>query len=216
MRCQFCGWDNPEGKTNCEKCNKPLIESGNSDAASSAPKSNKDGKATVQQKGGYFNPRETVRENAFSKNQPVVSESCPECGFPLENGSCANCGFSNKNEEPKQQKAENNPRMTVRPKRKEAKEGTFTLTPISEENGLPEGNAILFEGNEVSLSRNNTDPKNTTITSAEQAVVTCKDGKWSIEDKSDLKTTFVQAEQAVELKSGSLILLGNQLYRFDG
>ena len=25
MRCQFCGWDNPQGKENCEKCNKPLM-----------------------------------------------------------------------------------------------------------------------------------------------------------------------------------------------
>ena len=24
MRCQFCGWDNPQGKETCEKCNKPL------------------------------------------------------------------------------------------------------------------------------------------------------------------------------------------------
>ena len=43
----------------------------------------------------------------------------------------------------------------------------------------------------------------------------CEDGKWNIEDKSEYQTTFVQASSQIELKSGSLILLGNQLYRFE-
>lgn len=215
MRCQFCGWDNPEGKTNCEKCNKPLLDGGNDETVSAASQSDMHKKVTVRQGGGSFNPKKTVRENAIPLNQPVVPESCPECGFPLENGLCANCGFGNNEANTNNVKTEDSLHMTVRPKRKEAKEGKFTLTPISEENGMPEGDAIQFEGNETNLNRNNTDPKNKTITSATQAVVTFKDGKWSIQDKSDLKTTFVQAEQAVELKSGSLILLGNQLYRFD-
>lgn len=46
-------------------------------------------------------------------------------------------------------------------------------------------------------------------------MVSFKDGKWSIEDKSEYQTTFVQASSQIELKSGSLILLGNQLYRFE-
>lgn len=33
MRCQFCGWDNPEGRTKCEKCNKPLSNGSNHNAA---------------------------------------------------------------------------------------------------------------------------------------------------------------------------------------
>lgn len=215
MRCQFCGWDNPEGKTNCEKCNKPLLDGGNSEPVSAASQG-AHSKVTTRQGASSFNPKATVRESAAFQSQPVQSASCPECGFPLENGSCANCGFTDKKVEPEKVKQEDNPRMTIRPKRKEPKEGSFTLTPISEENGMPEGDAIQFEGNEVSLNRNNTDPKNKTITSAEQAVVSYEDGKWNIKDKSELKTTFVQAEQAIELKSGSLILLGNQLYRFDG
>ncbi|MDO5525275.1 MAG: FHA domain-containing protein [Prevotella sp.] len=215
MRCQFCGWDNPEGKTNCEKCNKPLLDEGNSEPVSAVSQGTHS-KVTARQGASSFNPKATVRESAAFQSQPVQSVSCPECGFPLENGFCANCGFADKKVEPEKVKQEDNPRMTIRPKRKEPKEGSFTLTPISEENGMPEGDAIQFEGNEVSLNRNNTDPKNKTITSAEQAVVFCEDGKWSIKDKSELKTTFVQAEQAIELKSGSLILLGSQLYRFDG
>lgn len=214
MRCQFCGWDNPEGKTHCEKCNKPLLGGDGREEASAV--SDMHQKVTVQRRSGSFNPKATVRENMASGSQPVASASCPECGFPLEDGVCANCGYAAGKPEPKPAKADDSLHRTVRPKRKEAKEGTFTLTPISEETGLPEGDAIHYEGNEVSLNRGNTDPKNKTITSVEQAVVSCKDGKWSIQDRSELKTTFVQAEQTIELKSGSLILLGSQLYRFEG
>ena len=80
---------------------------------------------------------------------------------------------------------------------------------------MPEGNEMSFEGNSVILNRDNTDSKNKTITSQEQAVVTFENGKWCIEDKSEFKTTFVQASRKIELSSGDLILLGNQLYRFD-
>jgi hypothetical protein len=66
----------------------------------------------------------------------------------------------------------------------------------------------------VILNRENTDAKNTTITSVAQANVTLENGKWTIEDKSEYKTTFVQAARKIEIQDGDLILLGNQLYRF--
>lgn len=67
----------------------------------------------------------------------------------------------------------------------------------------------------MELNRENTDPKNDTITSQLQAVITHENGKWNIVDKSELKTTFVQAVDKIELQKGGLILLGNQLYQFD-
>ena len=48
-----------------------------------------------------------------------------------------------------------------------------------------------------------------------QATIAYHEGKWSIEDKSEYKTTFVQAFDKIEIQQGALILLGNQLYRFD-
>ena len=103
----------------------------------------------------------------------------------------------------------------MRPIRKGEKEGRFVLTPISEETGLPEGDPMVFEGNEVNLNRDNTAPKNHTITSQTQAVVRCENGKWFIIDKSEYKTTFVQAREYIDLENGGLILLGNQLFKFD-
>lgn len=220
MRCQFCGWDNPEGKSNCEKCNKPLTGMANGDSMDSG---NAHERLTERRDTGSFNPKATVREHAVSGNATVNEslEVCPECGFSMHDGECANCGYTSKKEEPRS----SNPhvchhermdaRKTVRPQRKGEKEQTFTLTPISEDTGLPDGEPIAFEGNTIDLNRNNTDPKNSTITSHTQATVAYEEGKWSIEDKSEYKTTFVQASEKIEIRPGMLILLGNQLYRFD-
>jgi pSer/pThr/pTyr-binding forkhead associated (FHA) protein len=71
-----------------------------------------------------------------------------------------------------------------------------------------------YEGSEVVLKRDNTDANNPSITSRQQAVITHKDGVWYIEDKSEQKTTFVQASRKVELHDGDLILLGNRLFEF--
>lgn len=230
MRCQFCGWDNAEGKDHCEKCNKPLTSDG---AAAPSAHDNSLGRKTArQQSAPSFNPKATVRESALPMGAAPAAahDLCPSCGFPLQEGECANCGY-NANPAKAQQPAPSAPkanadkapagnpadvRKTVRPQRKGEKEKTFTLTPISEETGQPEGEAIAFEGDSVDLTRNNTAPRNSTITSHTQATLSWADGQWTIEDKSELKTTFVQASGKTPLPKGALILLGNQLFRFDG
>lgn len=217
MRCQFCGWDNPEGKDTCEKCNKPLsayeqsvdnIENGH------------DRKTDRMASGTGFSPRATVRESSLGVN-PTVNEdngNCPKCGYPLEKGTCPACGYTCSNDSHEEIAHDTilmDSRKTVRPHRKGDREGTFTLTPISEDTGMPEGEAIKFEGNKVILNRENTDPKNKTITSSSQATISFEDGKWSIVDNSEYKTTFVQASNNIVIGKGTLVLLGNQLYRFD-
>lgn len=220
MRCQFCGWENPQGKTNCEKCNKPLMDAAFvSGHEAVPPASERHSRPTDRQAASLFNPKATVRESTSEcKTENQNQDVCPECGYPLENGTCASCGFSAVQAADKP--ASNagmavDMRKTIRPQRKGDKERQFTLTPISEETGLPEGKPLVFEGDEVCLNRENTDPKNLTITSAHQALIRCEQGKWNMEDKSELKTTFVQASRPIELQKGDLILLGNQLYRFD-
>lgn len=216
MRCNFCGWDNPQGKETCEKCNKPLTGSTSDKGQSVVP--NQD-RPTDRQVAGEFNPKATVRETTAECHQ-LQEESpiylCPQCGYTLEDGKCSSCGY-NASEPAKKEhsKVAEDAKKTIRPIRKTEKEGAFMLIPISEETGMPEGDELSFEGNNVILNRDNTDSKNKTITSQEQAVMTFENGKWCIEDKSEFKTTFVQASRKIELSSGDLILLGNQLYRFD-
>lgn len=247
MRCQFCGWDNPEGKTSCEKCNKPLVSSHSGSYQPFAGGSQNHGRPTDRQAAVGGSLRKTVREGGAAAaaapggmpERVPTQYVCPMCGYPMEHGVCASCGYeagadvggansangangaagSKSAAAPQAQAAgvavPSDARKTMRPKRKGEKEGMFSLTPISEDTGQPEGEAMRYEGNEVLLNRDNTDPRNKTITSHGQAEVVFADGKWTIRDKSQLKTTFVQAGDPVELKDGAIILLGNQLYRFD-
>lgn len=217
MRCQFCGWDNPQGKETCEKCNKPLTSNMSEDVKSVVSNQDNHDRPTDRQVTDVFNPKATIREtpDADKLNNGKAKE-CPECGYPLDKGECSACGYNiseAKNVSPV--KVVNEAKKTMRPIRKGEKDGQFKLIPISEETGIPEGNELSYEGNDVILNRDNTDSKNTTITSHEQACLTFENGKWCIEDKSEYKTTFVQASRRIELQQGDLILLGNQLYRFE-
>ena len=93
-------------------------------------------------------------------------------------------------------------------------EPSFVLKPVKRMNERHELDELEFEGKSVTLTRDNTEPNNASITSREQAVVTNQDGHWFIEDKSEQKTTFVQAAQHIELHDGDLVLLGNRLFEF--
>ena len=217
MRCQFCGWDNPQSKETCEKCNKPLASNVVEEAKSVASNENNHDRPTDRHVAGTFSPKATIRETLDDgKSNNVEKNECPKCGYSLENGECSECGYKiadTPDQAPVRVAVE--ARKTMRPVRKGEKVGGFKLVPISEETGMPEGEELGYEGNEVVLNRDNTDSKNTTITSQEQACLSFENGKWCIEDRSEYKTTFVQASRKIELQQGDLILVGNQLYRFE-
>lgn len=223
MRCNFCGWDNPEGKSNCEKCNKPLSESFSHEHSGPTRLENNSQMHRPTSLEQSSSLKKTVRENVKIQDEQSATSAtkmatCPLCGYPLEDGKCANCGYSASGT--KEVGIPLDGRKTIRPNHKKqvqkiAEESIgFSLIPISDDCGKECGSPIAFNSYEVSLNRENVDPDNDTITSLCQAVVKYTDGKWTIEDKSDLKTTFVQARQAVELENGDIILLGNQLYKF--
>ena len=91
---------------------------------------------------------------------------------------------------------------------------SFSLKPVRKINEKHDMPAREYEGEEVTLTRSNTDEANASITSREQAVLTNVDGKWFIEDRSSQHTTFVLASHKVELHDGDTILLGNRLFTF--
>lgn len=93
-------------------------------------------------------------------------------------------------------------------------EPAFVLEPIQRMNERKPVMPVEFEGHEVLLTRDNTEAGNPTISSKEQATMSFSDGHWSIEDLSDQKTTFVQANHKIELHDGDIILLGNRLFKF--
>lgn len=230
MICQFCGTINQSDREKCKQCNRPLsgstniknnmtMNENNEKPTNRQPEHMFDSKSSIHPSVHKFNPKETVRETSINVND-ANPDICPECAYELVNGVCSFCGYGVKKEEEVETEQINrvavNVKQTMRPVRKGEKNNVFALIPISEETGMPEGEALNYEGENIVLSRDNTDPQNKTITSHEQAVVTFENGKWFIEDHSEYKTTFVQAARKTELQKGDLILLGTQLYRIEG
>ena len=126
----------------------------------------------------------------------LVAE-CPECGYPLEQGTCANCGYSIE---------------TVALPQEDC---AFVLTPLRGDTGEPLSEPKRFQGVNVILNRSNVAPKNPTVTSKEQALIAFANGAWTIKDKSEYNTTFVQAGHPLLLQDGDKVLLGDQLFRFN-
>jgi len=97
-----------------------------------------------------------------------------------------------------------------------AGECAFKLIPLRQ--GMDPEDAPVpqrYEGERVSLNRDNLDKGNPTITSQTQAVIFHRNGQWMIEDHSGQRSTFVRIDGAMQLKDGDVILMGNRLYRFE-
>ncbi|MCM1139534.1 MAG: zinc ribbon domain-containing protein [Muribaculum sp.] len=215
MRCKNCGWPNRPDETTCSKCGTPL-------EAASSP--------VVPPEASTSN--QTVREmDVFGgASQPNI---CPKCGYPLRPGlqKCPNCNCDLQGKSDAQPTSVvNQPRQIRRPTVIGVPNihGTvnvwtdgaigitpsFILSPVKRNGERKQPDDVELEGDNVILNRDNTDPGNLSITSRTQAVITRKDDKWFIEDKSEQKTTFVQASSPQELHEGDIILLGNRLFIF--
>ena len=94
MRCDYCGWENPEGRERCVKCNQPLPE-----------------EICVQESAVVEHSEPTTPSNAGSRATVVFQQEsvaevvapsrggayCPECGYPFADANvdvCPACGRS--------------------------------------------------------------------------------------------------------------------------
>ena len=158
-----------------------------------------------------------ISTSSSGPQQPPKTKACPKCGAENQDGAkfCNNCGASMS---PVPQGGGNAPRQhagTVNPWMQPSS-GTFcTLKPIAWEGENVNHSPLSFSGNVISLNRANTDPNNQSITSQEQAELTCEDGEWYIIDKSAMHTTYVMASRKMKLKKGDTIILGNRLFEFN-
>lgn len=219
MRCNNCGWDNPNTNTRCEKCNVPLISGVNNYVQESETPS-----------GSYLN--KTVNEAvAFPERQTSPgSSTCPICGYPLRPGSteCPQCKQTRVVQEESQQSTPRNetggqavihqsPRVakgTVNPWTQVNAQCKCSLTPIQQNTDTETHVAQVFKGETHVLNRSNLDSDNMTITSKEQAHLTFENGQWYIEDASQQKTTFIHVGAKTALKDGDIILMGNRQFIF--
>lgn len=127
---------------------------------------------------------------------------CPKCGTEIRQKTLH--GFRHKK---KKEEAEDNPQPTIKRE--------FKLTIIPDEGEGIEPVVNHFEGSEVMLNRKNTEPDNRTITSKEQAVVFCDQGKWFIENRSEYDSTMILANRKMEIQNGDIIMLGDRRFKFE-
>lgn len=243
MRCKNCGWPNKPEEKFCVKCHSPLEAAaealppvpgaGGGAVPPSPPSPPSPPDAPCQQ---------TVREeDVFGQKGAAAAaegadKKCPRCGYPLrsEAEKCPNCNYQLSGQPvsgyKKTQLSEDRPvgpRQPTRPLGGGKYGGTvnpymqdvasvpsFGLKPLKRQNERHELEEREYEGESVTLNRANTEEGNASITSRQQAVVTRVDGRWYIEDTSELRTTFVQAARRTELHDGDIILLGNRLFEF--
>jgi uncharacterized Zn finger protein (UPF0148 family) len=126
---------------------------------------------------------------------------CPKCGEKIHQRTLQ--GFRHK----KKKEVEETSQPTFK--------AMFNLTIVPEEDEDMNAEAIHYEGAEVMLNRDNTEPDNRTITSKEQAVVLFEDHKWYIENRSEYDSTMIIANRKMEIQSGDVILLGDRRFRFE-
>lgn len=89
------------------------------------------------------------------------------------------------------------------------------LTLIPEEDDTTEAFTCQYEGNSIILNRDNTEPTNRTITSKEQAELSFENGKWFVENRSSLGTTYIQVNRKFEIQPGDVIVLGDRRFTFE-
>ncbi len=217
MRCNNCGWENPDGNLKCEKCGTSLSGAPQHRVEPIATNVVADGlKSTVFESDvfGGLNTPEKAKEN-----------ECPKCGYPLRQGAvvCPNCKYELQQNNSIEEKHNPMPRQNVNP----VGTGTINpwinvpakkqckLTPITAptEEKLEE---ISFKEGEVhTLNRANLEAENPTITSQCQAKLSCDEsGNWHLEDCSAQKTTFIHVNEKTQLKDGDIILMGNRQFVF--
>lgn len=244
MRCKNCGWVNPANNAKCEKCNVPLSSqvvepdapavSGNfepKETARGCPNCGypvrmgeklcpRCGHQLISDKQeAPVKEEEKPRElsSPAPEPKPAVQEpegkTCASCkaSVPESARFCHSCGASLSNENKITE-------GTVYPwapaEQVQIQIPECSLVIITKD-GVPTNDIPLrFSGNEIQLSRNNTEPGNQTITSKTQAELYFENDKWYIQDKSALKTTYIYAGEKKELKSGDVIVLGNRSFEF--
>ena len=233
MRCNNCGWENPDGNQKCEKCNAPL------QGGATTPNVEPQGWATsIPQGGGAHIPNaglhSTIRESApFERqhNGTAIDEGTiidktvrdPHIDKTIRDPQPMNTP------QPQPQ-----PQYQSQPKQEEY--GTGTVNPYANmgpggyvptaycilkpvifpgENPNHAPKPVNIKGDHNELNRQMLDPDNPTITSQVQAILTHKNGKWYIQNRSAHKTTFVFADEPIEVKTGDIILMGNRTFVFE-
>lgn len=207
--CPHCGYPVMGNFTSCPNC-----------GASVSPASNPDPRPTTIQRPGQAEPMAApmmsapqtphqAKPNASDLAEYGISETvkCDKCGtdVSIEFSFCPKCG--ERIHLPTVRAIRHKPVAPPKPH--------CYLTLIPEEDEQLDVARKDYEGPSVILTRENTEPNNRTITSKEQAELSCEDGKWFLQNKSELGSTYLEASRKLELQPGDIIVLGDRRFKFE-
>lgn len=149
-------------------------------------------------------PQATVN---FGKLQLDDHVTCENCGMSvsLEYSFCPNCG----------KKIVLKTMPVVHRRNQEPPKPKCSLTLIPDDGEKVKSLHNDYEGASVTLTRENTEPTNRTITSKPQAELTCEDGKWYIVNLSELNSTMLLCSRKMEVQPGDIVVLGDRKFRFE-
>jgi len=221
MRCNNCGWMNADSDAHCIKCNSPL--GGRREAVRPADVVRE---APVEPGTQASERPVEPRQNAAAGGEPGPDLiACPSCQYPASRRvhHCPMCGSS--------LDAAAASEGTVDPFRTPAEQAEATQPTVAalppkapqpvlllERIGRPgeSSKTLSFEAtdDQVSVNRQSVDENNYSITSREQAAFYFAGGKWWLVDRSELKTTFIQAKEPVALQEGDIIQMGDRRFIF--
>ena len=91
---------------------------------------------------------------------------------------------------------------------------SLTIIPEEDEQDVGLTNYYYFENKPIVLNRENTEMSNRTITSKEQAIIECEDGKWYMENRSEQQSTYLEMNRRIELQNGDIVMLGDRRFKF--
>jgi hypothetical protein len=228
MRCNNCGWDNSINQSNCEKCKVPLQGASVSvrphkPVEENAPVSGTiKGAASDQQ---YLDVPAGNTQGADAEDARIRYCSYPGCGYPLLPGSTV-CPKCNTPVDPKLPSPAGPPTNSALPDKKasgiagtinpyiQAKADHISLQPLARE-GEKSLTVLDFSGKEIALNRENLEPGNLSLTGKVQAELKVENGKWFLQDKSAMHTTFLLVSQPTEIRDGDFILMGDRLFKVE-
>ncbi len=194
----------PEGTRPCPQCGYPVMNEFNSCPSCGAP-INAANKPKEKPKAKPAGVKTEVPKAEIDIDEKVTCQKCG-CEVPIDFKFCPKCG-------------ERIHLPTIRVKRhKQAPPPPApkcSLTIIPEEDEQTEATKNSYEGTTVMLNRENTENSNRTITSKEQAQLSYEDGKWFIQNSSELHSTYLEANRPLEIQPGDVILLGDRRFKFE-
>lgn len=241
MRCNNCGWENPDNLSKCEKCGNALPDKKPqpNNFAGGTARENMDasprGTAMESDSRSPLFGKTVCEANVFEEAvspapqpspQKGNAERCPQCNYPLRPGVsvCPKCHYvlaspgATEREVTAGNEVKGNHRFggTIMPGMNVAPDIWFSLTPLAIQGERETPAKVEFEGAHHELNRDRVDPKNHTITGKVQAIVDYrKDSKrWYIQDQSALHTTFLWCCGEVPLVDGDVLLMGDRRFVF--